>query len=243
MRLLVGWVVAASALSPASAIAAGHPATGKAAAKGVAVKAVVDWTRAVAATAQGGYRIGNPDAGVKLIEYGSLTCSHCRAFHADGLAPLKSRYIATGRVSYEYRSYVLNGADFAATLLARCDGAPAFFVRADVLYRAQDEWSAPFAALGSDELAQNAALPATEQIAGLARAAGLDRFMATHGIAAAHARQCLVDQAQQDRIAAIRANAQSIGVIGTPGFLINGSYLPQVITWAQLEPELVRALR
>ena len=233
------WLIAGAALLVVAAAPGPRRVPGHAAAS---TTAVADWTRKITATPQGGFRIGNPDAAVKLIEYGSLTCSHCSAFHESGMAALRSRYIATGRLSYEYRSYVLNGADFAATLLARCDGPQAFFARADVLYRQQALWTEPFARLTPDDLAQNASLPAEAQIAGLARAAGLDRFMAAHGMVPAHIRQCLTDQGGQDRIAAIRENAQSIGVTGTPGFLVNGRYLPQVITWAQLEPELVRAL-
>ena len=34
-----------------------------------------DWTKAVEATPDGGFRIGNPNAPIKLVEYASLTCS------------------------------------------------------------------------------------------------------------------------------------------------------------------------
>ena len=37
----------------------------------------------VVRTPAGGYRQGNPDAPVKLIEYGSRTCPTCARFAAD----------------------------------------------------------------------------------------------------------------------------------------------------------------
>ena len=73
--------------------------------------------------------MGNPDAPVKLVEYGSLTCPHCADFAAAGDASRWSRnYVRSGRVSFEYRNFVLNGIDVAATLLARC-AAPALSSR------------------------------------------------------------------------------------------------------------------
>ncbi|MFL6763858.1 MAG: thioredoxin domain-containing protein, partial [Sphingomicrobium sp.] len=66
----------------------------------------VDWTRAVAATPEGGFRMGNPAAPVKLVEYGSLACPHCRHFEATGYKPLIQNYVRTGRVSYEFRNFL-----------------------------------------------------------------------------------------------------------------------------------------
>ena len=52
-----------------------------------------DWTRIVAMTAEGGFRMGNPAAPVKLIEYGSLACPHCRHFEETGYKPLLQTYV------------------------------------------------------------------------------------------------------------------------------------------------------
>ena len=78
------------------------------------------WLDVVVATPDGGIRQGNPNAKVKLLEFGSLTCSHCGAFAQEGVPTLRAKYIATGRVSYEYRPFLLNGVDFAPSLLVRC---------------------------------------------------------------------------------------------------------------------------
>src|SRR3546814_4508496 len=63
-----------------------------------------DWTKVVVATTEGGVRMGNPDAPVKLIEFASFTCPHCREFNEAAADVLKSKYVASGKVSLEFRS-------------------------------------------------------------------------------------------------------------------------------------------
>ena len=84
-------------------------------------KAPTDWTRVASATAAGGFVMGNPAAKVKLVEYGSLTCPHCRHFDETAAAPLAA-YVRTGRVSWEFRPFLLSGYDIPATLTASCTG-------------------------------------------------------------------------------------------------------------------------
>ena len=60
-------------------LALGLLAAAPAAAQAPAV-ANVDWSQRVATTPEGGFRMGNPDAPVKLVEFLSLTCSHCATF-------------------------------------------------------------------------------------------------------------------------------------------------------------------
>src|SRR3569833_3015065 len=96
--------------------------------KGAAVPAKArDWTRVVRATPAGGFVMGNPDARVKLVEYGSMTCPHCRAFEAEGVPTLVGKYVKSGQVSWEFRNYVRDAFDVSAALIARCNGAGAFF--------------------------------------------------------------------------------------------------------------------
>ena len=49
----------------------------------VAAPAGTSWSATVTQTPEGGFVMGNPQAKVKLIEYGSYTCSHCRDFSAE----------------------------------------------------------------------------------------------------------------------------------------------------------------
>ena len=73
-------------------------------------------------TPEGGFRMGNPAAPIKLIEYGSLACPHCRHFAETGYKPLLQNYVRTGRVSYEFRNLLISGPDISVSLLARCFG-------------------------------------------------------------------------------------------------------------------------
>src|SRR5688500_12259900 len=86
-----------------------------------------DWSQVVTPTPAGGFMMGNANAGVKLIEYGSMTCPHCAEFDETGVQPLIDNYVKSGRVSYEYRNYVRDPYDLAASLIARCNGAQGFF--------------------------------------------------------------------------------------------------------------------
>ena len=70
-----------------------------------------DWSKTVAVTPDGGFRMGNPAAKVKLVEYGSLACPHCRHFEETGYKPLVQNYVRPGQVSYEFRNYLLNTPD------------------------------------------------------------------------------------------------------------------------------------
>ena len=48
-----------------------------------------DWTQTVVKTPEGGFRMGNPDAPLKIVEYGSRACPYC-AENAD-LAEMQAR--------------------------------------------------------------------------------------------------------------------------------------------------------
>src|SRR3982750_1794930 len=96
-----------------------------------------DWTMVVNPTAAGGYMMGNPNAKVKLIEFGSLTCPHCRAFDEEGVPSLIGKYVKSGQVSWEFRNYVRDGFDLTASLIARCNGAKAFFPLTRAIYKDQ----------------------------------------------------------------------------------------------------------
>ena len=100
---------------------------------------VQDWTRVAVRTPEGGFRMGNPNAPVKVVEYLSLTCPHCAAFAHEGSAGLVG-YVRTGRVSIEYRNYILNGVDVSAALLVRCASPVNYFAMSHALLGSQQSW-------------------------------------------------------------------------------------------------------
>jgi protein-disulfide isomerase len=226
---------AAPAAKPAAAPATPIPAT---------TPGATNWLDVTVATPEGGFRVGNPNAKVKFLEFASLTCPHCREFHEKSMATLRSRYIASGKVSYEYRSFVLNGPDFAAALLARCQGAKPFFNLVNAFYEQQANWTEPFTKLTAADSAAIQALPQDQQIKAMAMKGGLDGFMKTRGMTSAKFNQCLTDKAAVDQLTAIRNDAvNKYQLTGTPTFVINGVTQTNVYTWEQLEPKLQAAVQ
>jgi protein-disulfide isomerase len=196
-----------------------------------------DWPRTVVQTPEGGFRMGNPAARVKLVEYGSLTCGHCAAFARAGMAPLVATYVRSGKVSYEFRNYILNGLDVAASLVARCGGPGRFFPLADKLYATQGQWMGRMAALTQAQKDQLNAAPEAERLGRLADMVGLTRLAAQHGIAPAQAKHCLADRAALARLGRMAEAAEAQGVAGTPTFFFNGANIG-THNWATLEPIL-----
>lgn len=203
-----------------------------------------DWTQVVAATPEGGFRMGNPDAKVKLLEFASLTCPHCRAFQQEGLPTIKSKYVATGKVSYEYRPFILNGVDFAPSLLVRCQTPAAAFNLIDAFYDQQPTWVLPFTKPLPDDVQKKlSALPQEQQITAFATQGGLDAFMRTRGVTKAKFDQCTSDKAGIQKLTDIRNDASNnYGLTGTPTFAINGTTQKDVYDWAKLKPMLDAAL-
>jgi protein-disulfide isomerase len=226
MRAAVFLLLAAVAVPAAAAAPAGKSAPAKG-----------DWSRTVVATPEGGFRMGNPAAKVKLVEYGSLTCSHCATFAKEGMGSLVGSYVRSGKVSYEYRNMVLNGLDVAATLVARCGGPGRFFPVADRLYATQTQWKDRVKALTDAQKQALNALPEDRRLGRLAELAGIPQIAAQHGIAPASAKSCLADRAAFDRLGKLNEAATAQGVQGTPTFFLNGANIGSH-SWATLAPIL-----
>jgi protein-disulfide isomerase len=220
-----------STAAPAASDAAGG---GKAAAS-------ADWTQTVVLTPEGGYRMGNPDAKVKLVEFASFTCGVCQMFHKES-ARLKSDYVKSGRVSLEYRPFMLNIYDFAATKLAMCEGPGRFFTWADQLFTNKEAWITPFGKLTEADINPLRSLPPGEQVKGLALAGQLDQFAKARGLPGAKFEACMSDQAAFEQLTKRQQVAtDTYQIAGTPTFLMNGKKI-EGTTWAQIEPQIKDAL-
>ncbi len=200
-----------------------------------------DWSRTVVSTPEGGMAMGNPRAKVTLVEYGSLACSHCRDFAAQAMGPLKANYVRSGKVRYEFRNFILNGYDLAATSVARCAGPSGFFPIAEATFASQNQWMARIKATPEARLKQLEGLPPAKLFPEMARIAGFQALGARYGVPAARANVCLSDakaaQVLLDRTNAARAQ----GVRGTPTFFINGRAL-EVNEWAGVEAAIKAAI-
>ncbi|MDT8760319.1 DsbA family protein [Sphingomonas psychrotolerans] len=221
---------------------ASAPVTSSTPVANVAPPAGKQWTDVVSTTAEGGYVQGNPNAPIKLVEYGARMCPTCGRFDAEGVGPLREKYVSTGKVSYEFRDFPLHGApDLAAALLNQCVGTEAFFPMLDRLFGNQESFLDKQQKLSPAVQQQLQTMTPAQAAALIADAMGMVEFVKQNGIPEAKARQCLADQAAIKRIADVYADAaNNRGVTGTPSFFINGKQV-EASVWAQLEPALQAA--
>lgn len=206
--------------------------------------AKTDWSNTIAATPEGGIRIGNPDARVKIVEYASYTCSHCKVFNETAVPAIKAKYIATGNVSLEQRSFVRNGPDFSASLLVACQAPRPALGLVEKLFADQDNWTKPFADMSSADAQIVQGLRADQQPAKMAELGGLTAWAEARGVPAAKQTACLNDKTAQDRLVASRNEAMTKHKLsGTPLFLLNGTAVAGVYDWGKLEPSVKAALK
>lgn len=144
--------------------------------------------------------LGDPKAPVTIVEYASLTCSHCAHFTIRTLPKLKTDYIDKGKVRYTLREFPLDPLAAAAAMLARCSGDKREAV-VELLFQTQSSW-----AFGKNPLE---ALTSTLKQTGMGQSA----FEA-----------CLNDDALFKKIDAQRTSAQTkFNITATPTFFINGA--------------------
>jgi len=227
--------LAAAALALAAlGLPAGASAAGRA----------TDWTKTVVKTAAGGFQMGNPKAKVKLVEYGSMSCPHCRDFDEAGAPKLIDKYVKTGKVSFEFRNYVRDPFDLAAAVVARCNGPKTFFPLTQALFREQESWEDKARSVPEDQL-QQAFSTGPDQIAvQAAKFAGFQEWATAQGLPAEKSRQCLANAAEVNGLVkmAADANAKYPNFKGVPAFVINGKMLDDTYDWETLEPKLRKAV-
>lgn len=157
--------------------------------------------------------MGSAAAPITIIEYSSLTCPHCAAFHADALPQIKETWIADGRARLVYRHFPLGGIALRAAAVANCIEGARYFGFLDLLFKGQKRWAKsgdPLKALGQ-----------------MARLAGLsqEEFEA-----------CANDEAEMDRILERRQDGiQSYGVQSTPTLIVNGRKVEGARSFEYLE--------
>jgi protein-disulfide isomerase len=203
-----------------------------------------DWTMVINATDAGGFMMGNPNAKVKLVEFGSLTCPHCREFDEKGVPLLVSQYVKSGQVSWEFRNYVRDAFDLTASLIARCNGAKSFFPLMRAMYKDQPVWVGNIQQAPQQQLEALQNLPPNQQFVAMAKVAKLQDWAAARGVPQAKSNQCLANENSVNQLVQMTSDTttQFPEFQGTPGFVINGSMIKDTATWDKLEPALKNAL-
>jgi protein-disulfide isomerase len=201
-----------------------------------------NWAETVVKTPEG-YLMGNPNAPIKLVEYGARSCPTCGAFGREAYKPLTETYVSTGKVSFEFRDFLVHGApDVALTLLGQCGGTAPFFPILEQMYQNQNAFLDKLQTMPAALQQSLANLPPTAVATKLAEHMGAIDFVKQRGIPEAKARACLADQKQLEIMAKPTEKAMQDGsVTGTPTFFLNGKNVEGVVTWAAMEKALKAA--
>jgi protein-disulfide isomerase len=202
------------------------------------VAAKVDWTKTVVATPDGGYAMGNPRAPLAVVEYGSYTCSHCAHFSAEGLPKLMP-YVASGKVRYEFRSFLRNSLDMVVSMVTYCQPAPRFFRMTDMMFARVQDWGKGFSAITPAEQKAWEGKPLGTILPEVSAKGGFTSFMQQRGLPVATTNACLGSPATLAKLQASQKVAyEKYTVQATPTFLLNGAVLDGVSSWETLEPRL-----
>jgi protein-disulfide isomerase len=144
--------------------------------------------------------LGKDDAPVTIVEYASMTCSHCAAFYATTFPELKSKYIDTGKVRFILREFPLDPLATAGFMLARCAGPDKRNAMVDLLFAQQKNWAFTEKPI--------------EALSNLVKQTGMTQETFE---------SCLKDQALYEKVNDVRNRAaEKFGINATPTFFFNG---------------------
>ncbi len=152
---------------------------------------------------------GSADAPVTIIEYASVACGGCAAFH-EAAMPTIDEYIDNGDVRMVFREMITGQPELAIAgfLLANCAPDDQYFDVIDILFEQQ---RAMYAAMQQGR--------AQQQLQTIARAAGFSNE---------EFRQCLSDEEGLQAIQRRNDAAADAGIGATPTFFVNGDRLDSI---------------
>ncbi|MBK0020498.1 DsbA family protein [Brucella pseudogrignonensis] len=187
-------------ISLAGAAAAGLALAGNASAQSRSAEATIDAAKVAEPGKLKDMIYGKADAPVTIVEYASLTCSHCADFAINTFPTIKEKYIDTGKAKLIFREFPFDPRATAAFMLARCAPEDRYFPMVEVFFKQQQQWAG--AADGEAALLQIAKLAGFTQ----------ESFKA-----------CLTNQQVLDDVrATMERGSTEFGVNATPTFFING---------------------
>lgn len=146
--------------------------------------------------------LGDPEAPVELVEFGDLQCPVCAGYAEEILPPIIENQVRNGQVKIDFRNFTIVGPDSvdaaAAALAAGSQGRGWNFI--ELFYRNQGGENAGYA--GDEDF--------LEAVAKGAGVRDIDRWN--------EARTDLTAEVEE-----INAEAQQLGLEGTPTFAVRGS--------------------
>lgn len=159
--------------------------------------------RASLSPVEGDAFVGQADAKVTVVEYGSPTCPACKSWHDTNFPIIKADYVDTGKVKFVFREFAIHGATDAAIFsIARCAGEKDFFAVLDEAFLKQNEIVT--ATMKGEVIPELNALGAKFQLS------------------AEQVKTCINDKTNVRRINDVRADTQTKGIDSTPTFMVDG---------------------
>lgn len=159
--------------------------------------------------------LGSASAPATIIEYVSLTCPICQAFHLTTYDRVKKELIDTGKVRFIIREYPIGRSAGAAAIIARCAPEKDFFVLYDKFLRQQNKW-----------------------ISQKVRPDAIYKIAAQTGMTRQAFDACLVNKTIEDGLRTVKQRGREFGIIGTPTFFINGKKAQGALTFDQIKAML-----
>jgi len=161
--------------------------------------------------------MGDANAAVTVIEYASITCPHCEAFHTETFPAFKEQYIDTGKVRFIFREIPTSPTPLAMAgfLMARCAPEDKYFDVLGLLFEKRAQLTRAFQA-------------------GTAREELL-KIAGPLGISESQFDACVRDQDAIERIRQVGEDAYAQhGVNTTPSFIIDGEVHEGFMTIEQM---------
>jgi len=163
---------------------------------------------------------GSKDAPVTIIEYASMTCSHCAHFHEATYPTLKSKYIDTGKVRFTLREFPFDPIAVAGFMVARCAGEKREAM-IGLLFSQQKNWAF------SDKPLQ-----------------GLTALVKQTGMSQEKFDACLQDKALYANVNQVFEKAsKQFKVDSTPTFFINGKKVSGALSPEEMDKQLEPLLK
>ena len=84
--------------------------------------------------------IGETNAPITIIEYASLSCSHCADFHINTLGELKKEYVDTGKTKIVFRNFPFNYPALLGSMVLQCIPEDVRYDYMNALFQLQPNW-------------------------------------------------------------------------------------------------------
>jgi protein-disulfide isomerase len=165
--------------------------------------------------------LGDANAPVTVVEYASLSCSHCAEFSNSTFSQVKERYIDTGKVRFIFREFPFDGVAMAGSMIARCASDDKYFPIVKAFFEQQAS-------------IHSAASPLE----------WLQNFGKQVGFTEESLNACLSNRELEANLGAVRDRAaEKFNVSSTPTFFINGKIVRGGMTIEEFANEVEPLLK